>query len=234
MSGEGDRFVDAWRLGDAPETSGSTSGSGTQDEEMERALLAYAQQSAARVGAESFAAEFARREELERLELEVAERRRPIVDAPGLRSVPEIALVDASVEDQVVCGAPTSLGIAPPPPEQEPDPDPEPEPQPPLDPEPPLKPEPPLEPQPPVDPHPPLDPQPPLEPEPEPPVMRHPHVPRPPSPEPAHESKRRRRGKTVQVPTPQFVISAPEWARMSPGARRLYGVDAAPPAAGIG
>ena len=184
---------------------------------MERALLAYAQQSAARVGAEWFAAEFARREELERLELEVAERRRPIVDAPGLRSVPEIALVDASVEDQVVGGAPTSLGIAPPPPEQEPDPDPEPAPQPPLDPEPPLKPEPPLEP----------------EPEP-PPFMRHPHVPRPPSPEPAYESKRRRRRKTVQVPTPQFVISAPEWARMSPGARRLYGVDAAPPAAGIG
>jgi hypothetical protein len=229
MSGEGDRFVDAWRLGDAPETSGSTSGSGTQDEEMERALLAYAQQSAARVGAEWFAAEFARREELERLELEVAERRRPIVDAPGLRSVPEIALVDASVEDQVVGGAPTSLGIAPPPPEQEPDPDPEPEPQPPLDPEPPLKPEPPLEPEPP------LVPKPPLEPEPEPPpFMRHPHVPRPPSPEPAYESKRRRRRKTVQVPTPQFVISAPEWARMSPGARRLYGVDAAPPAAGIG
>jgi len=83
---------------------------------MERALLAYAQQSAARVGAEWFAAEFARREELERLELEVAERRLPIVDAPGLRSVPEIALVDASVEDQVVGGAPTSLGIAPPPP----------------------------------------------------------------------------------------------------------------------
>jgi outer membrane biosynthesis protein TonB len=231
MSGEGDRFVDTWRLGDAPETSGSTSGSGTQDEEMERALLAYAQQSAARVGAEWFAAEFARREELERLELEVAERRHPIVDAPGLRSVPEIALVDASVEDQVVGGAPTSLGIAPPPPEQEPDPDPdpEPEPQPPLDPEPPLKPEPPLEPEPP------LVPKPPLEPEPEPPpVMRHPHVPRPPSPEPAYESKRRRRRKTVQVPTPQFVISAPEWARMSPGARRLYGVDAAPPAAGIG
>jgi hypothetical protein len=27
------------------------------------------------------------------------------------------------------------------------------------------------------------------------------------------------------------VISAPEWARMSPGARRLYGLDAAPQAA---
>src|SRR6185312_12832805 len=160
------------RPGDAPETSGSTSGSGTQDEEMERALLAYAQRSAARVGAEWFAAEFARREELERLELEGAERRLPIVDAPGLSSVPEIALVDASVEDQVVGGAPTSLGIAPPPPDEEPEPEPQP----------PLKPQPPLEPQPPLQPEPPLEPQPPLEPEPEPeppPVMRHPHVPRP-------------------------------------------------------
>src|SRR6185312_16293806 len=172
MSGEGDRFVDAWRLGDAPETSGSTSGSGTQDEEIERALLSYAQRSAARVGAEWFAAEFARREELERQELEGAERRLPIVDAPGLSSVTEIALVDASVEDQVVGGAPTSLGIAPPPPDEEPEPEPQP----------PLKPQPPLEPQPPLQPEPPLEPQPPLEPEPEPeppPVMRHPHVPRP-------------------------------------------------------
>ena len=228
MSGEGDRFVDAWRLGDAPETSGSTSGSGTQDEEIERALLAYAQQSAARVGAEWFAAEFARREELERLELEGAERRLPIVDAPGLSSVPEIALVDASVEDQVVGGAPTSLGIPPPLPDEEPEPEPQP----------PLKPQPPLEPQPPLQPEPPLEPQPPLEPEPEPeppPVMRHPHVPRPPPPaERAREPKRRRQRKAAQVPTPQFVISAPEWARMSPGARRLYRLDAEPGVAGTG
>ena len=228
MSGEGDRFVDAWRLGDAPETSGSTSGSGTQDEEMERALLAYAQRSAARVGAEWFAAEFARREEVERLELEGAERRLPIVGAPGLSSVPEIALVDASVEDQVVGGAPTSLGIAPPPPDEEPEPEPQP----------PLKPQPPLEPQPPLQPEPPLEPQPPLEPEPEPeppPIMRHPHVPRPPPPEePAREPKRRRRRKVAEVPTPQFVISASEWARMSPGARRLYGLDGDPGVAGTG
>jgi hypothetical protein len=230
MSGEGDRFVDAWRLGD----TAATIGSGPQDEEMERALLAYAQRSAARVGAEWFAAEFARREEQERLEIEETGRQLTAAEAPVPSWSPEIALVDASVEDQVVGGTSTSLGIAPPQPalepelELEPEPEPDPEPQP----QPPLVPRPPLEPQPPLEPEPPLEPQPEPEPEPEPPpVMRHPHVPRPPSPEPAREQKRRRRRKTAQVPTPQFVISAPEWARMSPGARRLYGLDAAPPAA---
>ena len=33
-------------------------------------------------------------------------------------------------------------------------------------------------------------------------------------------------GKRVEAPTPSPAISAPEWARMSPGARRLYGLDA--------
>ena len=192
MRGEGDRFVDAWRL-----DASATTGSGFEDEQVERALLAYAQRSAARVGAEWFAAEFARREEQERLDRERAEMRSAIVHEPSPVALPEIELVDASVEDDVVGGAPTGLGIAPPP-------QPEPEPEPP-------------------------------EPEPPQPAMRHPHVPRPPAPEPTPEPKRRRRRrKAVQAPAPSFVISAPEWARMSPGARRLYGLDAAPPATGTG
>jgi hypothetical protein len=172
MRDEGDRFV-AWRLSETPETFRVD----LEDERMEHALLAYAQRSAARVGAEWFAAEFARREEDERLQREGAARSRETIDEPVPEPSPEVTLVDASVEDDVVGGAPAGIGIEPMPP-------------------------------------------------PAPPAMRHPHVPRPPAPEPAPEPKRRRRDrKRVEAPTPSPVISAPEWARMSPGARRLYGLD---------
>jgi len=78
MRDEGDRFV-AWRLSETPETFGVD----PEDERMEHALLAYAQRSAARVGAEWFAAEFARREEDERLQREgAAARSRETVDEP--------------------------------------------------------------------------------------------------------------------------------------------------------
>jgi hypothetical protein len=59
-------------------------------------------------------------------------------------------------------------------------------------------------------------------------ALRHPHVPRPPKPEPVSETqpKRRWRDKRGQPePMRPARISAPDWARMSPGARRLYGFD---------
>jgi len=59
-------------------------------------------------------------------------------------------------------------------------------------------------------------------------ALRNPHVPRPPAPDqdPGVQPKRRWHGKRGQPePTRATTISAPEWARMSPGARRLYGVD---------
>jgi hypothetical protein len=62
-------------------------------------------------------------------------------------------------------------------------------------------------------------------------ALRHPHVPRPPSADPAPhaEPKRRWRGKRGQPePVRVSTISAPEWARMSPGARRLYGFEESP------
>jgi hypothetical protein len=214
MRDEGDRFV-AWRLDDASGTPRAD----LEDERLERALLAYAQRSAARVGAEWFAAEFARREEEERLEEACAPGQCDSPDDPVAHATEEITLVDASVEDAIVGGAPTGLGLAPTPRPviQEP-------------------------PAPARAPEPATSEQPMFEPavsaaaEPEPaeptPAMRHPHVPRPPRQEPVQESKRRRRHrKQAEAPTPSFVISAPEWARMSPGARRLYGLDASPPAA---
>ena len=215
MRDEGDRFV-AWRLDDAPATPGTD----LEEERMERALLAYAHRSAARVGAEWFAAEFARRDEQERLQ-EAREAERLALTEPAPAPAPEITLIDASVENAVVGGAPTGLGLAP---------EPEPPPAQPAIVEPAVLPVEPVfaaaeaaapeqmtaeavtpEPTPPQ------------------PAIRHPHVPRPPAPEPAMESKRRRRHrKRVETPAPSFVISAPEWARMSPGARRLYGLDASP------
>lgn len=229
MRDEGDRFV-AWRLDDTSVTPGAD----LEEERMERALLAYAQRSAARVGAKWFAAEFARRDEDERVQIE---RAAEAADVPAPDPTPEITLVDASVEDAVVGGAPTSLGLAPMPASELVEAEPAPQPvvvtvesaPPPTDavPEPALQPavfgvEPPS--LPPV-----LE----VEPTPE-PAIRHPHVPRPPAPPPASAKKRRRHRKQVEAPTPSFVISAPEWARMSPGARRLYGLDAAPPAAAAG
>jgi hypothetical protein len=134
------------------------------------------------VGAEWFAAEFARREEDERLERERAVRWHTTVESDPVPS-PDTGLIDASVEDDVVGGAPAGLGIAPMPPS----------------------------------------------------AIRHPHVPRPPvsGSEPAPGSKRRRRDRGVaSATTPSPAISAAEWARMSPGARRLYGVDASPEGTG--
>jgi hypothetical protein len=205
MREEADRQIeDAWELSDG---SAAQRADIEDDGGMELALLAYAQRSAARAGAEWFAAEFARREEEEQ------SRRQTVAKwEPAQRSVsgpPEVELVDASVEDNVIGGAPTGLGIAPPPPRQ-PEPEPEPEP---AEAEP--EPEPP-EPEP--------------EPVPLPPVMRHPHVPRPPAPREAVAPAKRRRWARAAVPEPPPTpvppqISAPEWARMSPGARKLYGVE---------
>jgi hypothetical protein len=64
-------------------------------------------------------------------------------------------------------------------------------------------------------------------------ALRHPHVPRPPAPiaEPQPLPRRGWRGRRAQPePVRPSVVSAPEWARMSPGARRLYGLDDHPPA----
>ena len=167
-----DRVDDAWELSDG---SAALRADLEDDGAMELGLLAYAQRSAARTGAAWFAAEFARREEEERRDRELTERWQPPTVEPESPVAPDAGLVDASVEDNLVGGAPAGLGIeAPTPPTS----------------------------------------------------IRHPHVPRPPAPEPAPEPKRRRwaREKTQEEPPPP-AISAPEWARMSPGARRLYGVD---------
>jgi hypothetical protein len=128
---------------------------------MERALLAYAHRSAARVGAEWFAAEFARREEDERVEREDAGWP-TTADGWDPAASTDVGLIDASVEDDLIGGAPAGLGLAPLPQA----------------------------------------------------VMPDPNI--------AEES------------TPPPAISAAEWARMSPGARRLYGADAARNATGTG
>ena len=62
-------------------------------------------------------------------------------------------------------------------------------------------------------------------------ALRHPYVPRPPAPEPtpAVEPKRRWRAKRSPSEPPHTpAITASEWARMSPGARRLYGLEDQP------
>ena len=64
-------------------------------------------------------------------------------------------------------------------------------------------------------------------------ALRNPHVPRPPAPDPqpTAPARRRWRGKLVAPePVHTAVITDAEWARMSPGARRLYGLEE-PPAA---
>jgi len=224
MRDEGDRFV-AWRLDDAPATPDAN----LEEERMERALLAYAHRSAARAGAEWFAAEFARREEADRLDEARDTERREALDTPAPAPSREITLIDASVEHAVVGGAAIGLGLEPPSqkvPENIQPAQPPPEVAPPVaavsvKPEA-VKPD--------------RVPTATVTPEPTPqPALRHPHVPRPPAVEPVAEHKRRRRyGKRVEPSAPASVISAPEWARMSPGARRLYGLDAAPTAAGTG
>jgi len=101
MPEEAVRDDDAWRMSD-----GSPARAPDADEEqsIDMALLAYAQRSAAKAGAEWFEAEFARREEEERRERGEVRRLRPRAEPP-----PE--LVDASVEDNVVGGAPRGLGL---------------------------------------------------------------------------------------------------------------------------
>jgi hypothetical protein len=169
MRGAADRDLeDPWQLSDG---SAASRPEIEEDGAKELALLAYAQRSAARSGAEWFAAEFARREEDEQTRRRAGARWEPGSFGPAPTPQPE--LVDASVEDSVVGGAPAGLGIAPPPP-----------------------------------------------------AIRHPDVPRPPAPPPAVDAKRRRWGR---APEPETADTRPPpppgWARMSPGARLLYGVD---------
>lgn len=60
----------------------------------------------------------------------------------------------------------------------------------------------------------------------EPPKIRHAHVPRPAPPEP--EAPRRRRRRERAAPERPSLISEAEVARMSPAARRLYGLEPLP------
>lgn len=231
------------------------SGSDPGDDGLESALLAYAQRKAARWGAERFAAEFRRRDEMEET--------RPVWTSDALA-----APVEASVEEQVVHGKPATFRPEPPrigfdvmlvPASPEPtiaDVTPDAAERPPT-PQPAVLTE--LADEPPpaelADELPPVESaveRPPVElaveqPRFEPDAawsaasgaagkrvrmpLRHPHVPRPPAPEamPTIERRRGRRAKRGQpepVRTP--AISAPEWARMSPGARRLYGFEEPP------
>jgi hypothetical protein len=224
----------------------TASGSDPGDDGLESALLAYAQRKAARWGAERFAAEFRRRDEMEET--------RPVWTSDALA-----APVEASVEQQVVDGEPATFRPEPPrigfdvilvPATPAPTiDDVTPEAELPSTPEPTVLGEVAVEP-PPVEPAP-------VESEDEPPpveqppfepdaawsaasgaagkrvrmTLRHPHVPRPPAPEanPAIERRRGRRAKRGQPePVRAPLISAPEWARMSPGARRLYGFEEPP------
>jgi hypothetical protein len=60
----------------------------------------------------------------------------------------------------------------------------------------------------------------------EPKVVRHPHVPRPPAPAPEPEVKRNRFARRrAAAPSRAPAISSAELARMTPAARRLYGLD---------
>jgi len=179
MRGDGaDRVEDVWQMSDGS----SALAASLDDIEVEHDLLAYAQRSAARAGAEWYAAEFRRRDEEEQRAPEVrAGTHMPESQIAATPTAEDRGLVDASAEDQLVGGAPASLGFGPP-----------------------------------------------VTPTAEPTTtVRHPHVPRPPSVEPDPETKRRRRkrDRASDAATLPPAISAPEWARMSPGARRLYGFD---------
>lgn len=185
MRGDGaDRVDDVWQMSDGS----SALAASLDDIGDDDGLLAYAQRSAARAGTAWYVEEFRRRDE--------EEQGGPEAKADAVWPAPQIAdapvedqgLVDASAEDQLIGGAPSSLGFASPlPPTVEPEA---------------------------------------AEPE---AVVRHPNVPRPPTAEPEQRSKRGRR-KRDRAPAEEALppaITAPEWARMSPGARRLYGVDGA-------
>ncbi len=80
MRGGADRVDDAWQLRD---DSVALSDGIEDDEALELALLAYAQRSAARTGAQWYAAEFARRDEEEDRQRELTARWRPATVAPG-------------------------------------------------------------------------------------------------------------------------------------------------------
>ena len=172
-----DRVDDVWQMSD-----GSSALAASLDDIVDDdGLLAYAQRSAARAGTAWYVEEFRRRDEEERSGPEA--KADAVWPAPVVPVVEDQGLVDASAEDQLVGGAPSSLGFASP-----------------------------------------LAPT--VEPE---TVVRHPNVPRPPAAEPEQRSKRGRR-KRDRAPADEALppaISAPEWARMSPGARRLYGVGGA-------
>ncbi|HYX10824.1 MAG: hypothetical protein E6G37_01215 [Actinobacteria bacterium] len=62
----------------------------------------------------------------------------------------------------------------------------------------------------------------------EPPKIRHAHVPRPAPPEPEAPRRARRLRRERAVPQRASVISQAEAARMSPSARRLYGLEPLP------
>ena len=107
---------DEWRLSDGSFALSAD----LDDHELELALLAAAQKSAARMGAEWYAAEFARRDEEDRQQRERAELWETSADALESPVVPDTSLVDAWVEDSVVGGTPVGLGIASPTPPPEP------------------------------------------------------------------------------------------------------------------
>ena len=185
MRGDGaDRVDDVWQMSD-----GSSALAASLDDVVDDGLLAYAQRSATRAGTAWYVEEFRRRDEEEQRGPEA--QAAAAWPAPAAPVVEDEGLVDASAEDQLIGGAPSSLGLASPLPST-------------------------VEPEAVVSES--------VQSE---AVVRHPHVPRPPAVDPDLRSTRRRR-KRDRAPADEALppaISAPEWARMSPGARRLYGVD---------
>ena len=98
MREQTDHIDEVWAMSD-----GSAPQITEEDETDELDLLVDAQRSAARAGAAWYAAEFARREEEEERERAATPRWEPRALEPA---------VDASVEDDVVGGAPSGLGLA--------------------------------------------------------------------------------------------------------------------------
>ncbi len=226
-----------------------------EDSGVEDALLAYAHRKAARTGAEWFAAEWQRRDEAEGEG--VARPFEPAAAstfATTLRPIPQHdeGVVDAEVEANVVNEGPAGLGLRPEqpkpavvaPPVAEPAPEPEPAPPSVVAPRAVLAPVVATPVPAPVTPAPVIaataspvvEAAQPANPETAPPALRHPTVPRPPvveEPEPTSRKERRRnkRKRALEEPVAAMppMFTAGEWARMSPGARRLYGMDNAPP-----